>query len=211
MSTELAKMLHLSRQDSRWARRLFETVVGMSSNRELEALYAAAVAAQGSGPMVEIGSWLGRSTIALAHACRRKQQRYVIAVDTFEGNQGKRSKYIGPLGPGETIEARFRRNIAEWGLDNEVRVCPKASRHARADIHHHEFALVFVDACHDYECVAEDLRLWAVDVSSEGILAIHDYVDAYPGTIRAVNEFVSSHNSFETIGQVDSLLLLVRR
>jgi hypothetical protein len=47
---------------------------------------------------------------------------------------------------------------------------------------------VFVDAAHQYEDVCEDIDTWRPKVKSGGVLAGHDYQEAFPGVIKAVNE-----------------------
>lgn len=47
---------------------------------------------------------------------------------------------------------------------------------------------VFVDAGHSYEAVRDDLRLWRRKVKPGGWLGGHDYHQAHPGVIRAVND-----------------------
>lgn len=53
---------------------------------------------------------------------------------------------------------------------------------------------VYIDALHDYDNVALDLRLWSQKVRVGGIVSGHDYVEGMPGVIRAVQEHVSINN-----------------
>lgn len=54
---------------------------------------------------------------------------------------------------------------------------------------------VYIDACHQYESVLEDITIWSRKVKEGGILSGHDYCTQYwPGVIRAVDEFASNHN-----------------
>jgi len=48
---------------------------------------------------------------------------------------------------------------------------------------------IFIDACHDYECVKEDLHTWYPKLKKGGIIAGHDYYDGHAGVEQAVNEF----------------------
>ncbi len=50
--------------------------------------------------------------------------------------------------------------------------------------------MCFVDANHNYDGVAEDLRTWAPLVKVGGVLAGHDYTSEFPGVEQAVAELV---------------------
>ena len=50
---------------------------------------------------------------------------------------------------------------------------------------------IYIDACHQYEYVKEDIKAWYPKLRTGGILAGHDYCnDAWPGVVKAVNEMV---------------------
>lgn len=53
------------------------------------------------------------------------------------------------------------------------------------------FDLVYIDACHSYECVMNDLKAWFPKVKKGGgVMAFHDYeMDQDYGVKRAVSEF----------------------
>ena len=48
---------------------------------------------------------------------------------------------------------------------------------------------IFIDACHDYECVVDDLNAWFPKLKKNGIIAGHDYYAGFYGVEKAVNEF----------------------
>jgi len=47
---------------------------------------------------------------------------------------------------------------------------------------------VFVDGCHFYSCVEEDLRLWMPKIVPGGLILGHDFSPQWPGVVRAVWE-----------------------
>ncbi len=107
--------------------------------------------------VLEIGSWLGRSTIALASTAK-----HVTAVDWHQGDFH--------AGEGDT-EAGFRANLERYGIQNVTVV---VARIEDAKIKG-PFDGVFVDAAHDAESVARDWQI-AVRVCREGgWVAFHDY------------------------------------
>src|SRR5690606_750981 len=50
--------------------------------------------------------------------------------------------------------------------------------------------LVFIDACHDYEFAASDTQKALRLVSPTGVVVWHDYMEGWPGVVRAVDELL---------------------
>lgn len=49
---------------------------------------------------------------------------------------------------------------------------------------------VYIDACHQYEYVVQDIQAWLPKIRRGGLLCGHDYTEVFwPGVVRAVNEF----------------------
>lgn len=48
--------------------------------------------------------------------------------------------------------------------------------------------LLYIDGCHKYESVIEDIKLWAPKVKSGGLIAGDDYGGDFVGVTKAVNE-----------------------
>lgn len=53
--------------------------------------------------------------------------------------------------------------------------------------------LVYIDACHSYECVRDDINAWWDKVKSGGVMAFHDYEMSHYGVKQAVAEFAYAH------------------
>lgn len=56
--------------------------------------------------------------------------------------------------------------------------------------------LVYVDACHSYDCVKNDIKAWWPKLKVGGIMAFHDFENNDYGVKQAVHEF-ASWNSVE--------------
>ncbi|MCL4837569.1 MAG: class I SAM-dependent methyltransferase [Thermoanaerobaculia bacterium] len=77
--------------------------------------------------------------------------------------------------------------------------------------------LVFLDARHEYEAVAEDLRSWSPHVSGEGVIAVHDSrpcpsrpeLSPESGGCRAVTEFLGA-GLWRLLAEVESLAVITR-
>jgi hypothetical protein len=53
---------------------------------------------------------------------------------------------------------------------------------------------VYIDAAHDYDSVCADLAAWYPKLALGGLIGGHDYISAWPGVIRAVDEFRAMHS-----------------
>ncbi len=63
---------------------------------------------------------------------------------------------------------------------------------------HSVFDFVFIDACHDYESIRDDLQAWYPKVKPGGLVSGHDYNSVRDrhgiwGVTRAVDEFAAEH------------------
>jgi len=72
---------------------------------------------------------------------------------------------------------------------------------------------VFIDACHDYEHVKEDILAWWPIVAPGGWLCGHDYEHPYEGfqVEKAVDEFVSTLGSSGVLELDDNYTWFVRK
>ncbi len=142
---------------------------------------------------LEVGSWAGQSTLALASLFER-----VWAVDTWEG-----SPWEGPgacaydVYPPRKAFQTFCKNIGVHLLDT---VIPCVGRSLSwASVWTTPLDLVFIDADHRYEAVKADIKAWLPHIRPGGILCGHDFGDSeHPGVTQAVTELVPR---FKTAGR----------
>lgn len=137
--------------------------------------------------IIEVGSWKGRSTKALAMATLGK----VYAVDGWIGATRKTRELIAAEGR-DNIEAEFRRNLAPEISAGKVVVIPAESADAAFALAHDRVTadMVFIDAAHSYDAVKRDIALWRPFLVPGGLLCGHDYVSSWEGVIAAVDELV---------------------
>lgn len=141
-------------------------------------LYEWALETAVMGPILEIGSYCGRSTIWLAQAAKEKQS-LVFAVDHHRGSEEHQpgeshhdTELVDAKGDVDTL-TMFRRNIRLAGLENEViPVVTDSTRLARS--WSGQLGMVFIDGGHSLSAALADFRAWAPRVLPGGILAIHD-------------------------------------
>ena len=116
---------------------------------------------------LEIGSWLGRSTVAMAQVAKR-----VVAVDHHHG-----PPYDGE---GSTF-GRFMANLEAFGVADKVVPFLAGFEIAGPLLRPGIFDLAFVDGAHDYESCLRDGRLaWSL-VHAGGVVVFHDYFDYTTG------------------------------
>jgi len=156
-----------------------ETVNGFLDAEEGERLYRHALQAAPLGPIVEIGSYCGKSTVYLGSACQQRGQ-VLYAVDHHSGSEEHQ--------PGEEYHdsslfcARFQRmdsfpvfrdTLRRARLESTVVpiVAPSAivAMHWRTPL-----GMVFIDGGHSAETAQADYDGWAHHVISGGLLVIHD-------------------------------------
>lgn len=159
----------------------FEAAKGFMPVDEGLALYGAAreAAARLRLPVLEIGTYCGRSTILLADAAR---QAATVAV-TVDHHRGSEEQQPGwEYHDEELVDAHtgrmdtlphFRRALHDAGLEEHVVAVVGRSPQVAA-LWGRPFSLVFIDGGHTDEHAGADYEGWAPHVAEGGLLAVHD-------------------------------------
>ncbi|MGW5123732.1 class I SAM-dependent methyltransferase [Streptomyces sp. NPDC004069] len=169
----------------------FEAAKGFMPTDEGLALYAAAVTAGRLGlPLLEVGTYCGRSTILLADAARRAGVT-ALTVDHHRGSEEQQPgwEYHDPetvdpeIGLMDTLPT-FRRTLHRAGLEDHVVALVGRSPQIAA-LWNTPLGLVFVDGGHTDEHAGADYEGWAPHLAEGGLLVIHDVfpdpVDEFTG------------------------------
>lgn len=143
------------------------------------ALYETAVRYGRLGPLLEVGSYCGKSAIYLG-AAARMAGTVAITVDHHHGSEENQAGWeyhdpslVDPLtGRMDTLPT-FRRTIAAAGLEDEVIAIVGTSRTVAA-LWNTPVALLFIDGGHSEEYAQGDYEGWAAKVMVGGALVIHD-------------------------------------
>ncbi|MFI9647725.1 class I SAM-dependent methyltransferase [Streptomyces sp. NPDC052040] len=158
----------------------FEAAKGFMPLREGLALYAAAVEAAALGlPLLEVGSYCGRSTVLLADAARAAGVT-ALTVDHHRGSEEQQPGWdyhdpetVDPeIGLMDTLPT-FRRTLHRAGLEDHVVALVGRSPQVAA-VWGSPLGLVFVDGGHTDEHAGADYEGWAPHVAEGGLLVIHD-------------------------------------
>lgn len=194
-------------------------VKGFLAEDEGKALFDAARDAAGLGPVLEIGSYCGKSTIYLGLAC----QALGATLYALDHHAGSEEHQPGELfhDPGlfdtscERMDSfkAFRSNIRTAGLDDTVvpLVAPSAlvARDWRTPL-----GMVFIDGGHSLDAALADYRGFSGHIVRGGILAIHDL---FPNPAEGgqapytIYQLALASGLFEPLAQVCTLGLLQRR
>lgn len=195
-----------------------DSIKGFLEIDEAQALYSHALQASEMGPVLEIGSYCGKSTIYLGLACQQNNST-VFALDHHRGSEEHQlgeffhDPELFDSGAGLMDSFReFRNNIRSAKLDDTV-VPVVAGSEAAARHWQTPLGMVFIDGGHSLDAALCDYRCWTPHLKRGGILAIHDiYPDPYKGgqAPYAIYKMALSSGLFELIERVNSLGLLRR-
>ncbi len=154
-------------------------IKGFMHDDEALLLYQTSLKAAKSGPILEIGSYCGKSTLFLAAACQKKGG-ILFSIDHHRGSEEQQpgEEYFDPdlfdsqSGGVDTFKM-FRTTIERGGLEETV--VPIVSR---SEVAARQWAtplsLVFIDGGHSMEAVGTDYNAWTGHILSGGFLLIHD-------------------------------------
>ncbi|BCK71580.1 hypothetical protein Srufu_055330 [Streptomyces libani subsp. rufus] len=158
----------------------FEAAKGFMPVDEGLALYAAAAEAAALGlPLVELGTYCGRSTILVADAARGAGV-LAVTVDHHRGSEEQQPGWeyhdatvVDPeVGRMDTLPT-FRRTLHAAGLEEHVLALVGRSPQAAA-VWQAPVGLVFIDGGHTDEHATADYEGWAPHLAPGGLLVIHD-------------------------------------
>ena len=156
-----------------------EQVKGFLAEDEAQALYEAALELSPQAPVLEIGSYCGKSTVYIGTACK-KAGGVLYALDHHRGSEEHQlgeeyhdaDLFDQGVGLMDTFK-EFRKNIRAAELEDTV-VPIVASSKVASNGWATPLSMVFIDGGHSLEAAMADYQSWASHVMAGGILAIHD-------------------------------------
>lgn len=131
---------------------------------------------------VEVGSWKGKSMAFLGvEVINSGKSVRCYAVDTWEGSSEHTED------PWIKSNKLFHLFVSNTNKVSSVVIPIRLpSMEASKKFDSNSIDVVFIDACHDYGCVKEDIRAWLPKVKTGGIISGHDYY--LPSVKKAVDE-----------------------
>lgn len=186
------------------------------------ALHAAGVSAAGSGigPLLEVGTYCGKSALYLG-AAARAGGTVLFSVDHHRGSEENQRGWehhdpalVDPASGRMDTLPWARKTISDAGLEDTVILVvgdsPTVASRWSTDL-----ALVFIDGGHGHDVAWADYRAWAPKVAVGGWLAIHDvFEDPSDGgrpPYEIYREAVSSGRFGEPPGSSCGSLRVLRR
>jgi predicted O-methyltransferase YrrM len=168
---------------------------GMLTTTEVECLFRLGQFDEAHGVIVEIGSWKGKSTAALARGAAKTHRENVYAIDPH--------KILPEEGYFEDTEAEFLDNLRRLGVHGQVVPMIMTSAEARRGWDK-PIRLLWIDGDHRYEATKLDFALWEPFLTEGGILAMHDTIRK-KGPKRVLWKQVFRSGRFQDIALVDNI------
>ncbi len=149
------------------------------------------------GAIVEIGSYLGKSTVHLAQAGET-----VYAIDPHKGN------FSG--GRTGSTKKQFLFNLERENVRAFVKPIIKTSKEA-SKTWTKPIKFVFIDGLHDKNHALEDFQLWSPYLISGGMVAMHDAFCGWDGAGAVAMRHIVYGDEFGEIGVVGSIIYGVKK
>lgn len=138
--------------------------------------YINSLAATKTMILIEIGAWVGISTIEFA-----KHFGNVIAIDPWKNNVGDITNNYDM----EQAYEEYKNRISGFGNIKTIR---EFSYNIANKIDNSTIDIVYIDGLHTEEAVKKDMELFMSKIKKGGFISGHDYCSKFPGVIKAVNE-----------------------
>jgi predicted O-methyltransferase YrrM len=176
---------------------------GQTSEVELNVLARYAKTVPAGKRIVEVGSFRGRSTVALGLGAGEEVE--IVSVDPYLPIESHVKGKVVVFGPRDRVICVT--NLMLAGLLQKVRMvnCPSEAA-ARAFSLDDHIGMVFIDGDHTYEGVVRDFEAWWPAMASGGCVLFHDSVNTHEnwGVHRLMAE-LKTRKDLEYVETVDSI------
>jgi hypothetical protein len=120
----------------------------------------------------------------------------IDCVDTWDG--GECPELRNRLSQIGDVFYEFNANVSRAGVGHMIRPVHKKSVEAASSYDDQTIDFIWIDAGHDYDHAAVDIRAWYPKLKIGGMIAGHDFAINHPvsrcGVIKAVLEFFEHKN-----------------
>ena len=171
-------------------------VPGFLAELEFRTLALLVFCAPKNGVIVEIGSFKGKSTLALASVARHYELGPVVSIDPHTA-----PSVTDPHLEGQTSSFEdFLGTIRSAGLEQQVEIHRTFSRDA-AKGWNRKIRMLWIDGDHTYTGTKEDFDLFSPHLAEGATIALHDTLGKnFNGPIRVFVEDILRHDIFGPAG-----------
>jgi len=181
--------------------RALEGVEGWFSPDQVGRLAARAAGVPSGGLIVEIGSFRGRSTIAIARSAPPGVE--IVAIDPHAGTDRGPQEIDGFAAAAAEDHDAFLANLERAGVRDRVTYLRRFSHEALADVAA-PVDLLHIDGAHRLRPARHDLRNWGGRVAPGGSLLVHDAFSSVGVTAAIAAELLLSRR-WRYVGRSRSL------
>ncbi len=192
----------------------YRDIKGFMPEHEGKALYKWARKFSEYGPLLEIGTYCGKSSMFLSEGAQANNQ-YVYTIDHHMGSEEHQVneeyfdiEIFDELSKRINSFPLFLENINNFGIKNIVPIVNESSLVAKS--WNSPLAMVFIDGGHSLETAMNDFISWHEKIISGGALVIHDIFENPEDGGQAPYE-VYMHalkNGFNDFDRIDTIVCL---
>jgi predicted O-methyltransferase YrrM len=183
-----------------------EGVEGWFSPGQVACVVARAAAVRTGGRIVEIGSFRGRSTVAIARSAPAGVE--IVAIDPHAGNDRGPQEIEGFEDEAALDSKVFVTNLERAGVRDRVTYVRKFSHDALDDVDG-PIDLLHIDGAHRYKPASDDIASWGARVTDGGSLLVHDSFSSVGVTLAIAAKLMFS-GRWRYAGRSGSLAEYVR-
>jgi predicted O-methyltransferase YrrM len=166
-----------------------EGVEGWFSPEQVARVVARAAAVPPTGRIVEIGSFRGRSMIAIARSAPDGTE--IVAIDPHAGNDRGPQEIEGFEDEAAIDSKVFLTNLERAGVRDRVTYVRKFSHDALGDVPG-PIDLLHIDGAHRYKPASDDISTWGAKVVDGGSVLIHDSFSSVGVTLALATKLAFS-------------------
>ena len=194
----------------------YKKIYGYISDKEVESLQERVNSLPEKSVIVEIGSFMGKSTVAMAEVAESRGIS-IFAIDPFIGSNLREQIIVkSKVGEREYKFIEDKRTVDEYYdpyIDYQKNIGPfqhvistlKLRSEEAVKIWKKPIDMIFIDGDHSYKAVKHDIESWMPFVKKGGVMAFHDYGNVCGGVILAVDELVfDRYESYTLVGDLIS-------
>ncbi len=198
---------------------VWDNIKGFMDKDEAKRLYHIALQASKIGPVLEIGSYCGKSAYIIGSACKEKNS-ILFSIDHHKGSEEQQpcEEYFDPdLFDTKLLRVNtfpfFQKTITNTELENTV-VPIVASSNIAGKMWKTPISMLFIDGGHSFEACHDDFFTWACHIKPGGFLVIHDiFMDPEKGgqAPGRVYEIAIKSGDYEELEMTKTLGVLKRK